>query len=79
MGREYYLVLRFIVSIRTYRVIGRDYTKLVEENGFKVGQSLDLWLFRVQRSTSDVIGELQIALVIVDDEEANGRLQVDGA
>ncbi|WOL01291.1 hypothetical protein Cni_G10007 [Canna indica] len=87
MGREYDLVLRFVASIRTYRIMGQDYTKLVEENSFRVGQFLDLWLFRVGASGEgesmasstgpEAVGELRlVALVDEDGEEADDQVQV---
>ena len=44
-GREYNLILKFIPSIKTYRIMGPDYTNLVDDNGIQTGHFLDVWVY----------------------------------
>lgn len=67
-GREYNLILKFITSIKTYRIMGPDYMKLVDDNGIQTGHFLDLWVYRVgRRGSGDGIaneaGELRMAII----------------
>ncbi|KAJ8476575.1 hypothetical protein OPV22_020302 [Ensete ventricosum] len=67
-GREYSLTLKFLASIKAYRVMGADYMKLVEDNRIRTGHFLHLWVYRVgQRGSGDGIanetGELRMAVI----------------
>ncbi|RWW23776.1 hypothetical protein GW17_00011967 [Ensete ventricosum] len=67
-GREYSLTLKFLASIKAYRIMGADYMKLVEDNGIRTGHFLHLWVYRVgQRESGDGIanetGELRMAVI----------------
>ncbi|RZR76905.1 hypothetical protein BHM03_00001805 [Ensete ventricosum] len=67
-GREYNLILKFVASIKTYRIMGADYMKLVDGNQFQTGHFLDLWVYRIGERGSGgddgiAAGELRMATI----------------
>ncbi|KAG6476800.1 hypothetical protein ZIOFF_066048 [Zingiber officinale] len=73
LGREYDLTLRFVSSAKGYRIIGRDYSRLVRENPFRAEQWIDVLVFRSAAGLGVALVEHKKDEEVVEDDVGGGE------
>ncbi|RRT58921.1 hypothetical protein B296_00032255 [Ensete ventricosum] len=80
-GREYNLILKYVTSIKAYRIMGPEYMWLVKDSGFLTGHFLHLWVFRAHNadgaSTSANPGGLSMAIINHAQAEQDETVEMD--
>lgn len=73
LGREYELTLRFVSSAKVYRIMGRDYLRVVNENQFRAGQLIDVLVFRSGAGLGVALVEHEEDEEVVEDDVGGGE------
>lgn len=73
LGREYELTLRFVSSAKVYRIMGRDYLRVVNENQFRPGQLIDVLVFRSGAGLGVALLEHEEDEEVAEDDAGGGE------